>query len=284
MYPYQSEFELGPVRLNVAGLDRMSRFYQEHLGMDLLASDEKSRTLGVPSRPLVILNQAEDQVETQASNGIYHFAILLPSRAALGNVLRHFIRMQTPLIGASDHGYSEALYLEDPEGNGIEIYRDKDQSEWTIYEDGTIKAITIEMDANGVFAAADKPDQVLKLEKDSVMGHFHLSVTDTQKAQEIYGQALNMKDKTPMPTATFLASGSYHHHVAANRWSGSHLLKRKPGQVGLESISFIYQDHALYQAALDRFAAISDFKSVTQEDQVNEFVDGFGIKIRLEIK
>lgn len=152
----EKQIQLQEVTLNVHNLANMQRFYQEIIGLEVLNKEEKGVVLGIAETnfPLVHLQQAMTESLDVSYNGLYHLAIRVPSREALGNALYHWLLTKTPLIGASNHGYSEAIYLEEPEGNGIEVYRDRPQQEWDIRSDGRIVGITEEMDAQGVLAAA----------------------------------------------------------------------------------------------------------------------------------
>ena len=132
MYNYQSRIRLGRVVLNVVNLDLQTRFYQQVLGLSILDQGQAWVELGIKESGLNLIRLEEVPASEIVTYGLYHFAILLPSRADLGDFLRHSLVNQVPLQGASDHGYSEAIYLNDTEGNGIEIYRDKPVSDWDI--------------------------------------------------------------------------------------------------------------------------------------------------------
>ncbi len=151
MYNYQSRIRLGRVVLNVVNLDLQTRFYQQVLGLSILDQGQAWVELGIKESGLNLIRLEEVPASEIVTYGLYHFAILLPSRADLGDFLRHSLVNQVPLQGASDHGYSEAIYLNDTEGNGIEIYRDKPVSDWDI-QNGKILGVTEVMDGDGVLA------------------------------------------------------------------------------------------------------------------------------------
>ncbi|MDG3135494.1 VOC family protein [Streptococcus suis] len=153
---YNSQFELGHVALNVRDLELQSLFYQQVLGLQVLSQSSKQIYLGVEKNTLVRLIQTEQQGQVSHSYGLYHLAIVLPSREDLGAIFRHFIDNKIPLQGASDHGYSEAIHLADTEGNGIEIYRDLPQDTWDVRPDGRIVGITEPMDAETIYALGEK--------------------------------------------------------------------------------------------------------------------------------
>ncbi|WP_124057334.1 VOC family protein [Vaginisenegalia massiliensis] len=155
MYPYQSAIRLSMIQLGVENLDFMTRFYTEQLGFSVLYENNNQVNLGIEGQKetmIQLVNQEGAQRKQVA--GLYHIAVLLPSRKDLADCLLHFINKKVPLIGASDHGYSEAIYLEDPEGNGIEIYADRLQSKWDKRPDGQIIGVTEALDLEGLLAFA----------------------------------------------------------------------------------------------------------------------------------
>ncbi|BCP63482.1 glyoxalase family protein [Streptococcus parasuis] len=213
---YNSQFELGLVALNVRNLELQSLFYQQVLGLQILTENSKQIDLGVGQTALVRLIQTEQKGEVSHSYGLYHLAIVLPSREDLGTIFRHFIDNKIPLQGASDHGYSEAIYLADTEGNSIEIYRDLPQDSWDVRLDGRIVGITEPMDAETIYALGKKADAAYQMPAGSRMGHVHLSVRESAASSRFYQEVLAVEDKFSVPSAAWLASGDYHHHLAVN--------------------------------------------------------------------
>ena len=155
-YEYNSRIHLAEVVLNVKDLASQTTFYHQVIGLDLLFQKEDQAILGVGGKALVHLIQTEQMTSVKDSYGLYHLAILLPSQEDLANIFKHIAELGIPLIGGADHGYSEALYLEDLEGNGIELYRDKPVSEWDIREDGRIIGVTEELDAQNIYELGRK--------------------------------------------------------------------------------------------------------------------------------
>ncbi|MCP1638681.1 catechol-2,3-dioxygenase [Streptococcus gallinaceus] len=172
---YQSEFELGLVAINVKNMELQTLFYQQVLGLEVLEQSGEQVDLGVGDKVLVRLIQTDDETTVANSYGLCHLAIVLPSREDLGQIFKHFIDNKVPLVGASDHGYSEAIYLEDTEGNGIEIYRDLPVSEWDIREDGRIVGSTEPMDAEAVYLLGQVSEETYHMPVGSRMGHVHLA-------------------------------------------------------------------------------------------------------------
>lgn len=207
-YAYNSKIYLGEAVLNVKDLARQTTFYTQILGLEILSQTEEEVLLGAGGKPLVHLIQTDRTESVKASYGLYHMAILLPSREDLADVFKHIAKLNVPFVGAADHGYSEALYLEDPEGNGIELYRDKSVAEWDIREDGCIIGVTEELSAQEIYEMGHKvePFQIASATR---MGHIHLSVRDSQATSVFYQKVLELSDKFTVPSASWIASGDY---------------------------------------------------------------------------
>lgn len=278
---YQSDFELGYVALNVRHLDLQSQYYQQVLGLSVIRQEESMIDLGVGKSVLVRLIKIEETAEVAGNYGLYHLAILLPSREALAQIFKHFVDHSVPLIGASDHDYSEAIYLEDTEGNGIEIYRDRPVSEWDIREDGRIIGTTEAMDAEGLYRLATPLEGPYKMPEGSRMGHVHLSVRKSEISSEFYQNVLKVQDKFSVRSASWLASGNYHHHLAVNEWGGQ-LATRTEGMRGLAYYTVIFEDEQLYQDTIERAKKFA--KNVEVGEQEASFTDLDGIKTRLVLK
>ena len=231
-YDYNSKIYLAEAVLNVKDLAGQTAFYTQIIGLEVLSQTEKEVILGSGNKPLVHLIQTNREEAVKSSYGLYHMAILLPSREDLADVFKHIAELDYPFVGAADHGYSEALYLEDLEGNGIELYRDKPVAEWDIREDGRIVGITEELSAQEIYEMGRKVEPFL-IAKDTRMGHIHLSVKDNQLASAFYQEVLGLADKFTIPSASWIASGDYHHHLAVNEWGGKNLDKRDKDMPGL---------------------------------------------------
>jgi catechol 2,3-dioxygenase len=212
---------IGRVRLQVADLDRSVSYYQQVIGFEVLEKTENAVSLGLAGDrvPLVELHERAGvaPVPRRGRLGLYHFAILLPDRAALGRFVEHLSKLGVR-AGASDHLVSEALYLNDPDGLGIEVYADRPRAEWEI--EGRQLAMTTEpLDLQSlVRAAAGVPWQGMPT--GTVIGHVHLHVGDIDSAAQFYHQLLGL-DKViwSYPGALFLSAGGYHHHLGVNTWA-----------------------------------------------------------------
>ncbi|HEM5183261.1 TPA: VOC family protein [Streptococcus suis] len=279
---YNSQFELGYVALNVRDIELQSLFYQQVLGLQVLTENSKQIDLGVGQTVLVRLIQTEQKGEVSHSYGLYHLAIVLPSREDLGTIFRHFIDNKVPLQGASDHGYSEAIYLADTEGNGIEIYRDLPQDSWDVRSDGRIVGITEPMDAETIYALGKKADAAYQMPAGSRMGHVHLSVRESAASSRFYQEVLAVEDKFSVPSATWLASGHYHHHLAVNEWGGKNLKTRQEGMPGLSYYTVIYSNQEAFEATLERATAAN--LNLQRLDNSAAFVDVDGIKTKLVLE
>ena len=232
VYEYNSRIHLAEVALNVRDLGSQTAFYHQLLGLEILNQSEKEVLLGVGGKPLVKLIQIEDASNPKQSYGLYHMALLLPSREDLANVFKHLLDLKIPLVGGADHGYSEAIYLEDIEGNGIELYRDKPVTVWDIREDGRIIGVTEELSAQDIYELGQELDPFV-IASGTRMGHVHLSVKNSREASAFYQGSLGLKDKFTIPHASWIASGNYHHHLAVNEWGGKNLALRENGMAGL---------------------------------------------------
>ena len=220
--PLPDALRLGHVRLQVGDLARSLDYYTTVLGLEARNGGDGSADLHAvgEAAPLIVLEEraGTTPIGINSRLGLYHFAILVPDRAALGRFLAHLSRTGTR-IGASDHLVSEALYLRDPDGLGIEVYRDRPRSEWRV-ANGELAMASDPLDSAGVLAAGqDEP--WTGMPRGTVMGHVHLHVGDLETASRFYHDALGL-DRTvwSYPGALFLSAGGYHHHLGLNTWAG----------------------------------------------------------------
>ena len=232
VYEYNSRIHLAEVALNVKDLESQTAFYHQLLGLEILIQSENQVLLGTGGKPLVRLIKTDDISNPKQSYGLYHMALLLPSREDLANVFKHLLDLKIPLVGGADHGYSEAIYLEDLEGNGIELYRDKPVTVWDIREDGRIIGVTEELSAQDIYQLG-KEIEPFAIASGTRMGHVHLSVKNSLESSSFYQESLGLADKFKTPHASWIASGDYHHHLAVNEWGGKNLAPREQGMPGL---------------------------------------------------
>lgn len=233
---------LGRVRLRVRDLDRSLAFYEGLLGLRRVERVDGRAVLSPTGRlpELLVLEADPAAVPKPArSTGLYHFAILFPNRAALAAAFLHLARHRWPFQGFSDHLVSEAIYLADPDGNGIEIYADRPRVEWR-RRDGQLVMDTLPLDLDGLVAAlGDARDRPYAgMPPDTVLGHVHLHVSDLATAEAFYAGTLGF-DVTVRgyPGALFFAAGGYHHHVGTNIWAGRGAPRPPANAVGLLDFS-----------------------------------------------
>jgi catechol 2,3-dioxygenase len=215
---------LGVVALSVADLDRSLNYYQQGLGLTLLERKGKRATLGAGSRRLLEIAELPGARPVRRVTGLYHFALLLPSRVELARTLKHLADSGTRIDGASDHLVSEALYLSDPDGHGIEIYHDRPDNTW-YDQNGRLVGDTLPLDIGSLLAELGPGhDNWSGLHAEAKMGHIHLHVADLDDAEQFYGRVLGFGSpptSVQIATARFLAAGGYHHHLGLNTWAGA---------------------------------------------------------------
>ncbi|MCG1004822.1 MULTISPECIES: VOC family protein [Halobacterium] len=210
------ETHIGRTALRVRDLDEMMGFYRDVVGLGILSQSDDATILGVADTPLLILEESEDALERHSSSaGLFHNAFRVPSREALGDALVR-IREHWQLGGAADHDVSEALYLTDPEGNGIEIYRDYPRDEWPYSDDGTVHMGTYALDLEPIAAAATGDPN---LPDGTDVGHVHLEVSSLEEFRDFYVDLIGFEAQITVPAALFVSASGYHHHLGANTWS-----------------------------------------------------------------
>jgi catechol 2,3-dioxygenase len=254
---------IGAVHLTITDLRRSVRFYETHLGFTVHRRDERTAWLGAGgpldaggARPdLLILSQCETAPRVRGTTGLYHFAILVPSRADLARSLRRLVATDTIMQGAADHGVSEALYLADEDGNGIEIYRDRPREHWPVV-DGQLRMGADRLDLEALLAEAGRADSTAGLPAGTVIGHVHLHVARLQDAHAFYVDVLGFElTQRYGSSALFVAAGGYHHHIGLNTWAGVGAPPPPPGALGLKHFVVQLPDAAALAAVADRLRA-----------------------------
>jgi catechol 2,3-dioxygenase len=225
---------MGPVTLTVAEPDRMRDFYRDVIGLAEPAGENGTHRLAAGDRPIVeLVGDPGAPARPRGTSGLFHLAILVPSRPDLARALQRVAEAGWLLSGASDHLVSEALYLSDPEGNGIELYRDRPRDEWPV-RDGVLQMDTLPLDLDGVLGELRREDAGAGMPPGTRIGHVHLNVGDLAAAEAFYSGALGF-DITVRgyPGALFVSAGSYHHHLGLNTWAGEGAPAPPPGARGL---------------------------------------------------
>lgn len=244
---------VGAVSLAVADLVRSLRFYGDVLGMQPAERDHGSALLAAGATPLVHLMELPGARPKPArATGLYHFALLLPSRPDLARWLRHGLASGWPLQGWSDHGVSEAVYLADPDGNGIEVYRDRPRAEWPALN-GQLQMVTDPLDAAGLLALADGAAPWQTMPAAARMGHVHLHVSQIDQALAFYCDVLGFDlIQRYGPSAAFVSAGGYHHHIGLNTWAGVGAPPAPAGSAGLRYATVVLPDEVALLAAVER--------------------------------
>lgn len=249
---YKSKIKLGTVVLNVNNLDLQTKFYNQVIGLSILDRTEQEVNLGTAGQKESLIKLVKTDLPPERNYGLFHVAILLPDRPSLATAFKHLLDNQIPLQGGSDHGYSEAIYLEDTEGNGIELYRDKPMSEWAFDSDGRPVGTTKPLEAQDLLALAPDSSPNYQLPDQTIIGHVHLSVPDANASSNLYRKVFGLDEKANLGSAAFIASGTYHHHLAFNHWAGKNLADRQVGQAGLNHLTIRYLDPVQFAATKTR--------------------------------
>ncbi len=227
---------VGQVGLKARNAKALADYYSAVVGLEQLSSDGETITLGSKDRPLLVIeNDKASKPDDPRSAGLFHTAFLLPSRADLGRWINHAIENRIPVDGASDHLVSEALYLTDPEGNGIEIYADRLPTDWK-WNGSQIEMATNRMDVEGVRGAVQAGSPKWQgAPEGSVVGHVHLRVGDPVAAEDWWKRTLGFDTVAKYGAqAVFLSTGGYHHHIGANAWQSAGAGQRDRGRTGLD--------------------------------------------------
>jgi catechol 2,3-dioxygenase len=252
MNPFFRSFEFGALTLRVRDLPRVQRFYQDVLGFEVWSSLDGSATLATPgsASALVELVAAPDAPpRPRATAGLFHVAFLYPDRASLASALVRVVERGVP-IGSADHGVSEAIYLADPEGNGIELYADRPRDQWPpLMPDGQVAMFTEPLDVEALRSVAPTAPAAAPR-----IGHVHLSVADLGHAERFYGEWLGLSvTQRSYPGALFLARDGYHHHIGSNVWRTNR--PAQPGVLGLDHLSIQLDDSGDVSAIAARLRA-----------------------------
>jgi len=295
---------LGPVRLTVADLAGASAFYERAIGLRPLPADPAAAVVRLaagegPGAPALVelVGDVGAPVRPRRACGLFHLALLVPDRRALAQALRRVVTAGWRLDGASDHLVSEALYLSDPEGNGIELYRDRPRAEWRRGPDGELAMATLPLDLAdlaeelvadaGASEAGEPADALLAapahdagMPAGTTVGHVHLQVADLAAAEAFYAGALGFEVTVRgYPGALFAAAGGYHHHVGLNTWASAGGPPADPSARGLRDFAVVLPDPAERDEVAQRVDEAG--YAVRDEDGDAIATDPFGICVRL---
>jgi catechol 2,3-dioxygenase len=233
---------LGAAHLIVTDLDRSVGFYQDAVGLRQHRREDGVAALGTGGEDLLVLHEEPGARPAGRHAGLYHFALLFPSREELARAVHRLAATRTPISGASDHGVSEAIYLPDPDGNGIELYADRPRDAWPPPGPGErVGMFTRALDVHDLLATIAGEEPVRHAGDGLRMGHMHLHVGDIDAARAFYADRLGFEVMVGMPSALFLAAGGYHHHLGVNTWRGEGIGPAPAGTVGLREWTILLE-------------------------------------------
>ena len=235
--PLQASTRLGAVHLRVADLGRQVAFYQQALGLKVHRQDAAQAALGAGGEDLLVLTLDPQAVKARRTAGLYHFCLAVTQRHELGWWLQRLLSLETPLQGLVDHRMAEAIYLQDPEGNGIELNWDRPREAWPNPQE-LLRMGNGPLDVQGLLDA-NEAQPITELPKDARVGHIHLHVGDLDASKDFYCGLVGLDKVMEIPgQAIFTSAGGYHHHVAFNLWNGRGAAPAPEHATGLDHFSF----------------------------------------------
>lgn len=281
IYHTKDILHVSNITLLVKDFNRSLEFYVEILGLSMLEKSKHKVILTANLKdPLITLLEDRNALPPDITLGLYHFALLVPNRKELAKMVQELIIKRYPLSGASDHGVSEALYLDDPDGNGIEIYFDKDTKEWPV-EHGKMTMYTNKLNLDELLLELTNGDVFEKIHADTIIGHLNFHVDELDYAKSFYGNALGFAETLSfMDSAVFLAANGYHHHIGLNTWNGHAPLNMKK-QVGLKSYELNVPHHLYFD--LVRKLSNHKYPILTEQDK-KYVIDPLGQKLFFNVQ
>jgi catechol 2,3-dioxygenase len=269
---------LGYVHLTVSDIKRSLAFYRHSLGMQLHWRKGNVAALGAGQVDLLVLTEQPGAVKPGRHSGLYHFAILVPSRKDLARSIKNIIETETNVTGGADHLVSEALYLDDPDGNGIEIYRDRPRSTWKD-ENGQIKMAVDPLDYQGILSELETNNGDWSgPHPDTVLGHMHLHVAHLPESITFYEKVIGLDlMATMMGSAAFLSAGGYHHHLGINIWNGEGAPAPPSNSTGLRYFTIKLADPGDLTALIERLNGAGALQQEHEEGIFIQDPSGNGI-------
>ena len=241
--PLQAPIHVGQVGLRVRDAEALAGWYSAALGLEEIRREEATIWLGAAGTPLLALTeQAGLSLAGRGEAGLFHTAFLLPTRRDLANWILMAIDRQVPVTGTADHRVSEAIYLTDPEGNGVEVYADRPQDNWQ-WVDGEVQMGTYQLDVDGILETLGLlPPSWRGAPVGTSIGHVHMKVGDATRAGTWWQDTLGFDAVSSRDDAVFLSTGGYHHHVAVNEWMSAGAGRRSERETGLDFVQLIRRD------------------------------------------
>jgi catechol 2,3-dioxygenase len=276
----RTPMRVGMVTLRVRKLDPVADFYRDAIGLAVMERSANSATLGAGGVKLLVLEARPDATEeSKRAAGLYHTAFLMPTRKDLARWLVHAALHRVPLSGFADHRVSESVYLDDPEGNGIEVYADRDPALWQ-WNAGTVTMGTEQLDIDDLVSLTNtKVSDYAKAPDGMRVGHMHLRVGDLGQANGFYRSTIGFDPTRERQGAAFLSSGRYHHHLGLNVWQSAGAGRRDDKATGLAWFSLEIEKPDLFDALEARLRKSSG-EIVTVAGGI-EVSDPWGTKLRL---
>lgn len=264
---------LGAIHLTVLNLDRSVAFYEDVIGLSLRRGRDSVAAMGVGEEDLLVLYEEPGARSAGRHAGLYHYALLYPSREELARVARRLIATDTPMQGASDHGSHEAIYLPDPDGNGIELAADRPREAWPRAADGRLVVVIDPLDLAGLLAAVPDEEPPRTAAPGLRIGHVHLHVGDLRKGLAFYRDVLGFELVALLPgAAAFVSVGGYHHRLGFNVWRGRGVPPAPVGRVGIRHWTVVLDDPEKVEAVRERI------REAGIETEKRESGDGFLVR------
>jgi catechol 2,3-dioxygenase len=277
----RTPLHIGRVGLAVRDLGRAAGFYRDVVGLDILDQDAERARLGAGGVALLELESRPDALpDDPRSAGLFHTAFLMPTRPDLAHWLTQVAQNRVPITGTADHGVSEAIYLDDPEGNGIEVYADRPPERWR-WRDGEVNMPTEPLDVQDILTELDRTNATIQGAPAGLrIGHVHLRVGDLADAERFYRDGVGLDVTRHRQGASFMSSGRYHHHIGSNIWRSHGAGRRDDNRAGLAWFSFKANDDAVLGDAENRLRQAG--ASITAITDGFEARDPWGTRVRLE--
>ena len=273
--------ELGQVSLRIRDLAESVRFYTEVVGLKVLRQQGRTAELTADGNTsLLVLEEVEGLIRQRerSAAGLYHFAILVPDRPSLGLVVRNLAAFNVP-VGQGDHLVSEALYISDPDNNGIEIYADRPRDTWKRDASGEIMMTTDPVDVEDLLAVSEGLEWN-GLPAGTVIGHVHFHVSDLQAAKRFYCDIIGFELTAHYGSAAlFISAGGYHHHIGLNVWAGVGVPNTPRNAAGMNYFTVVLPDKEELAAVSDRVRSAG--LTVQERDGASYVLDPSDIEVRL---
>jgi catechol 2,3-dioxygenase len=279
-YASRTPMRVGMVTLRVKSLDKVADYYRDVIGLTVMERSSAAAKLGTAGIALLVLEARPDAaIEPRNAAGLYHTAFLMPTRKDLARWLVHAASHRVKLSGFADHLVSESVYLDDPEGNGVEVYADRDPSQWQ-WSEGSVKMATDELNIPDLLSLTNTRVSDYARAPDGLrVGHMHLRVGDLAEAQNFYHGTIGLDPTRSRNGAAFLSSGRYHHHLGMNVWQSQGAGQRDDAMTGLAWFSLVTEKQELLAAQEERLR--KGGARVAQLPDGVEAIDPWGIRVRL---